>query len=283
MSVIRIDQEIAEPRFERVLLTPKLAREWLDKAAPNRRVSQRWVSELAGIISRGNWEPDNGMTIKFNVDGEMFDGQHRCRAVISCGIPIPAWVVWNARDPDWETVDNTKPRTLNQRLSLMGEKNANVLGGILNRLWRFDKFGHPESRMRTLPLDLLPSALRLWPESRQAAEWASSGSIKAMTWPVASGFVFSLTLRLNRSAARRYYDLLETGANLALGSPILALREALFRIKSLAVFNHSRDRRIAMMLAMIDGWNAWRQDRTIKQIKIRRQHIERREWIDLEE
>lgn len=73
-------------RFEEVVVTPKLAEEWLATTELNRTVTAQTVAGYAKEMASGNWKTCLE-AIAFNVEGHLSNGQHRLLAVIQSGVP----------------------------------------------------------------------------------------------------------------------------------------------------------------------------------------------------
>lgn len=94
-----------------ILVTPDLAREWLDKHNTNNRPLQKGhVGFLANQMKAGKWM-ETGDSIKFGKNRELIDGQHRLMAIIRTGIPIPFLVVREVDDEAFEVIDTGRKRS----------------------------------------------------------------------------------------------------------------------------------------------------------------------------
>jgi hypothetical protein len=99
-------------------ITVAKAKKFLASMPDNQRaVRATHVTKLADMLTEGLWQC-NGDAIRINTNGEMFDGQHRCLAVVQTGIPIDTFVVRGLAVETFATVDcNTAPRKLRDQLS----------------------------------------------------------------------------------------------------------------------------------------------------------------------
>lgn len=126
-------------------VTPELAQQWLERRAINRRISPATVSRYAELIKSGRWIL-NGEAFKFNSQGFMTDGQHRCAAVIKANEPIQSLVVVGLADDAFETIDSGKGRSVPDALSIHGYKTPIVLAGILRLIYSYAKAGSPVAK-----------------------------------------------------------------------------------------------------------------------------------------
>src|SRR5689334_16796059 len=123
-----------------VLVTPKLAREWLEKNDCNRPLSLATVARYAADMRAGKWEL-NGETIIFSKRG-LLDGQHRLHAVIEADVSVEMLVVHDVECRAFSTIDSGKARTFADVLGIDGHKNASVLASSVNLLDAYER-GNP--------------------------------------------------------------------------------------------------------------------------------------------
>ena len=111
--------------FPRLLITPEMAAEILEKAKPNRKLSPGEVERWTSAMMRGQWKI--GAPIMFNRREQLIDGQHRLRAVIKSGISIEFAVMYGVDDS--MHVDIGRKRNPADMLAMAGFENASALAG----------------------------------------------------------------------------------------------------------------------------------------------------------
>lgn len=77
-----------------VTITPEIAQLWLSQNVANRRIREKFVTQLAKKIKEGKWQ-DTTDHIGFYEDGTLANGQHRLMAISRAGIPVKAKVDYN--------------------------------------------------------------------------------------------------------------------------------------------------------------------------------------------
>lgn len=113
---------------EVVMLTPELATEWLSHNTRNRNVAADNKNALVRAIKSGEFML-TGESIKFDWDGRLIDGQHRCLAVVAAGRAVPVVVV-RGLDPDAQyVIDTGKRRNASEALQFAGYQNTFALAG----------------------------------------------------------------------------------------------------------------------------------------------------------
>ena len=134
---------------ERVTLTPVLAAILLDRNDKNRNVSKTTISRLVSDIVGGRWA-FNGEPIIVAKNGQLNDGQHRCKAVIEAGKNIDTLIVFGPERETRMTVDTGGLRRVSDFLAMDGFQNVNAFAAVCVFVWQFKEFGRlarsPESR-----------------------------------------------------------------------------------------------------------------------------------------
>lgn len=139
----------AGPVTRTVELTPDLAQEFLDREweattsdgieLSQRPISARKVDEFAGIIERGKFRHTfQGLAIGPN--GSLYDGQHRCAAVIKTGSPVLVDVHYNVDPDDIEALDGGLPRRAHTKLSMRGFGNPTTLASAARFLHTYFRY-----------------------------------------------------------------------------------------------------------------------------------------------
>lgn len=114
--------------YKSIKLTPELAREWLDTMPEYQRgVSKNTVAEYAKDMEEGRWVEGTGDAIRFNKQGQMIDGQHRCLAVIKSGVSIMVTIIDGLDDEVYLVLDKGRKRSAGDTI---GGKNANARAAI---------------------------------------------------------------------------------------------------------------------------------------------------------
>jgi hypothetical protein len=98
----------------RVLVTPDLARSWLEQVPRHqRRVSWRRVDQIAKTMIRGEWRL-TAEAITFDSDGGLIQGQHRLHAVVQSGVTVEFYVTEGAPPESFAVIDRPRVRSADQ-------------------------------------------------------------------------------------------------------------------------------------------------------------------------
>jgi len=235
-----------------VEITPDLAREWLNGHNRHLRptVWQRYMRDMLA----GAWNGLNGETIKRATDGTTPDGQHRLKAIIESGCTVPSLVVFGMTPEDQATIDRGLPRGIPDALRFRGEKDVNNLAAAIAQV--------------IVMQSPAPTQNDFWPSTPEALTFLDQhptiresllvgGRVRSMLRTPASTaaamhFVFS---QIEAEDADGFFEGLISGAGLPEDSPILRLREVMYR-ETTAQRRMGRPRLQALY---IKSWNSWRE------------------------
>lgn len=104
--------------FKIMLITPELAKKWLEKNKVNRNINYGRVRQYAEDMKAGLWQV-NGEAIQFYEDGSLANGQHRLTAITIANIPVKSAVLTGL--PNNITIqDRGRNRTVTDSMLLEG-------------------------------------------------------------------------------------------------------------------------------------------------------------------
>jgi len=130
--------------IKEIIVTPALAKRYLDRNINNRKLNVNRVAVLAKAMQRGEWQ-FNGDTIRIAKSGRLLDGQHRLSAICESGIPQRCIIVDGLNDGTFTTIDTGASRKAGQMLSMLGQRNANVLAATSLMVLNMEASGNPVS------------------------------------------------------------------------------------------------------------------------------------------
>lgn len=269
-----------EYRREVVDVTPSMALSWLGDLHENQRSEKPGrVDMYAEDMRRGRWREDTEIPIIFDWHHNLIDGQNRLRAVVEANKTVKFVVVWGV-DPDvMAVVDTGAARTVVDAMRITG-RGANLSGAELNvasaiarRAWHWEAHRYLKGSWKAVgPLthsavgqkldeekDIVPAALA----GIDAAKSTRPAIVQGATY----GFLYLLLMRIDSVEASRFHGYFISPEDLPGGSPILAVRERLFRAKLSAQGINRGTNRAAILdqdeqlALMIKAWNLFLADR----------------------
>jgi hypothetical protein len=253
-----------------ITVTPELAVEWLDGMADNRKLSKRHVDAWVRDIQNGNAHQNHqGFGFSWDTwDGRwhLFDGQHRCAAIIETGVPVRVLCTFGA---DSRGVDRVRVRTFGDQLRIDGEAQHNQLAAAARLITVWLALGQPprsgsyftptEDEMReTLAAHpCIAATLPLCDQIRRGCGLRAS---------VAGWFRFATAHTEERNCKSPdddwFLERLVSGDELNAVHPALTLRNRIIADRNFAkdVFRLSA--------GCVYAWNAYREGRELAIIKV---------------
>lgn len=133
------------PETRRVLLTPEIAQEILDKLnSANRPLRPGRVAYWASIIKKGRWRFTH-QGIAFDTRGWLQDGQHRLKAAIQENYTLDILISVGMPTDNFGVVDVGAARSGADTLARLGKTNYKNLSGSIRLTAVYDRYG-PEFR-----------------------------------------------------------------------------------------------------------------------------------------
>jgi hypothetical protein len=146
---------LTDPRLPGVeitleLITPETAEHYLTKLPPEsatiqqRSLSTKLVDRYALDMASEDW-PFAGDPIRFNIDGELIDGQHRLRAVEQSRSSEMMIVIRGLERETFAVFDTGRARSFPDVLKSMGVPNVAIVSNLTRRVlhWRRGNYGVP--------------------------------------------------------------------------------------------------------------------------------------------
>lgn len=120
-------------------VTPKMAENWLSRNKNIRQLMEPTYRLYAESMRNGKWDK-NGESIKFDEDGNLIDGQHRCKAAVESGKSFVTSVVYGVESAD--NIDRNKVRKPDQIIAGKGiALNAKTMSAMISFLHAYNDEG----------------------------------------------------------------------------------------------------------------------------------------------
>jgi hypothetical protein len=134
------------------MITPEMARTWLDRGGANRKKSERSVIALVTAIQMGEWKV-TGETIQLDAEGKVRNGQHRLEAIYRSGIACYALVVRGVQEDAFDVIDTGKSRNAANVLEIHGHTQTIAKATAARGLIHIERFGRyaPGTARTTVP------------------------------------------------------------------------------------------------------------------------------------
>lgn len=267
-------------RFVKELITPEIAAKYLETNVSNRKYRKHVAQDYAQEILNNEWEPDTGENIKFNVKGQMFDGQHRLNAIIIADKAIYVWVVYDAPESAFAKIDSGLKRTSGDVLQIAGAKSSLQVAGIIRKYLLlkagrgYGSIGGSQSR-GIHNHDVLAEykrRKRYWDAcNEQTNLWY--GEIARALAPSDIGGFYAYLSEVHGDDASRFFTKLCSGTDLGKKSPIRHLRSFLINSKYGSI-NGRKIRKTDRSAMLIKTWNLFRKNQSVEKLSFNPQKEE---------
>jgi hypothetical protein len=240
----------AVPRTEVLDITPTFARQLLEAnqfyeagvnhaGRCNRKFNRQHAQDYADAMLRGEWVLAE--SIKFDVDQELTDGQHRLVAVILAGeikpdIVVPFLVTYDMPRESADHLDTGLKRTVPGQLQMRGEIQTLHLSATLRLIQLYDSYDPIDPAVPSLPFSeerwrrknfTSQQAFKMLDEEpgiRDALR-RTQGLRELFPQSSAAAAVHLTSRHWDEDAVYAFAESLRTGADLGVKDPIYALRE----------------------------------------------------------
>lgn len=125
-------------KAEVIKITPELAENFLRFNKNNRKISEKRLKLYVDEMKGGRWQ-ENGESIIIDSNGNIKDGQHRLKAIVSTKQSYNFVVVRDVHPSVMKTIDTGKNRSLSDVLHLNNFKYAPLLASTARKIYLFKK------------------------------------------------------------------------------------------------------------------------------------------------
>jgi len=244
-------------------ITPKMCEKWLEKNINNRPLNQRHINILTRTMVKGDWDL-NGESLKFDIENNILDGQHRMWACIEANMPFKTLVVYNLPRESFDSIDTGRVRQAHDVLAMKGEKDVLLLNGILKHIGRY----HAGLMLSTgkITNKEVEELLELHPKARDAAHRYGRAAYR-VRWcaPSILGTCWFLAAEKHKADAEIFFNGLVFGADLDAKSPILSLRNKFIDVHANKGQYLTTPAKIEIIIM---AWNAFRAGKTMLRFKL---------------
>ena len=228
-------------------ITPDKAREFLSKNAGNRPVRSNWVETLAEMIRKGEWQTTH-QGIAIDEDGNLLDGQHRLRAIISAGKAVDMLVTTGLPRSAFKHADCGRNRTPSDRIKLLNDEADNLTAVSIVRTYLLvavvkTKIGVTVENTEHTFLEMANEVTAVAQEFRHRVPSITIAPV---------GAAIACYMTKHAVLARAFMRSLISGESLSLHSPVLTLREALLA-KRMGTIHEQYWKSIQATKAHLDG------------------------------
>lgn len=250
----------------RVLITPEVAREWLEKTNhKNRALSeQRWMKYALDMID-GRWKY-NCDSIRFGCDGVLLDGQHRLMACAESGVPIETDVAFGLDPEVLDTIDIGEGRRAADTVHMEGIENATNACALAQLLLIHRKHGIQRMSQwqakptKTQIIKAVKDDPRISVIAGRVPGWAHK-----LVAPRVATFCYYLFSEQDQVRADQFFFDFAEGINLSEFSAVYHLRERLLANR----IAKAKLPVIEIIALFFKAWIAYRNNRKVRTLRWR--------------
>lgn len=205
----------------RGMVTPRMAKSWLDHNTLNRRLRPKRVLELVRAIESGQWQY-TGESISFDTNGVLSNGQHRLAAIVASGIACEALVVFGLSPSARLVQDMCDPRKPAQTIAMMSTiPMPNAQTEWMQTTLRIFIARHEKATPKEV--------ISRYAADKENIDWllAKRKVGHGRLYGAAVFSVFLLAMRQHQAAVRRFVTRYCSGTGLLETDPEYMLRESL--------------------------------------------------------
>lgn len=260
--VLTFSQLSNDPVFETVDVTPEMAEEWLEVNHNNRPMKTNSIRQMARDMREGRFRL-NGETIKFDAEGVLIDGQNRLSALALAGVPVRLSIASGLQPETQLTMDTGSKRNVADALLFRGvavdrSYAAVVASGVL--AYEENGIDRPTNSEQVEFIEAnLDEVARAVAISQEAARKLGSKKLFGT-----AAFILS---RIAPEDAETFMQSLGSGEMLALGNPILTLRNKFLTRDDSLVVTH-RAGLLSYLALVFKAWNAWRDGKEVRALRM---------------
>lgn len=212
-------------KMELMFVEPEFAKQWLGNMCQNRGAAEARIVAMANDITSGEFIPTH-QGIAFDVNGMLCDGQHRLAAIVRAQKGAWLFVARDVPVKAMAVIDSGRARNIGDRMEISrgweAAKPITAAARIIAEIEVGKQYAVSDSVV-----------MRVADRERDNILWATSKKVPRITCyaPCAAALAYARPV-IDPNMAESFYTALVTGADLRVGSPILALRAHLDKLGS---------------------------------------------------
>jgi hypothetical protein len=254
---------LTELKHRKLLVTPRMAKDWLSTNCENRTLSQDWVDKLARDMANGDF-PNIGETIKFDQDGNLIDGQHRLSAVVQSGRQIEFIIIEGIDRQHRYKMDKQRKRTAADELTMRFQMPSAKLVAATARivlLWQIEEI--KSEGYKPTDSEIVEFGVKNREPMINAVRYGVNLRHEIGAIPSAAAAMYFLTHEIDPALAVDFWTGVQKGSGLIDGDPELTLRNAIVRMNQVT----QGSKLVKPFLGLLaQAWNAKREGKKIRRL-----------------
>lgn len=252
----------------RTTMTPERAQELLNNNPKNRNFSKPLARKYASDMKDGLWQY-NGDPIRLNEKGELLDGQHRLQACVYAGVSFECELIEGLPDTVMPTIDAGRRRSASDALHMMAGGSAAANAGIAASARQVLNYccGFGPNNAQSTPA-IVRTLLR-YPDIADAYRMGTKAKGVLVAGPLGAILFLGQRAQGMERRAVAFVEGVSSGANLNVGDPRLAIREAFINRRTTAPSMRLPELTWCF-IATARAWNAWATGQELERVNVRK-------------
>lgn len=255
-----------EPTAVFVDISPKVAEAMLAYNVNNRTLRRHQVSALATEMSKKQWLA-TGEAIKFDVKGNLLDGQHRLEGCVAAKMTLKnQLIVTGLPEKSFAVLDTGMKRTPKDTLNVAGIANGSAIAPVARLLTVLNAGMNPYD-VNAMKLVTRQDILKYAQENLVELDWANrlsrpvyaNAKLGNQTALIALA-ITALSKGHSQEKVEEFFTALATGEKLAATSPILSLRSWMIKYGKDALRNPATTH----YANYVTAFNAWVKGKVVR-------------------
>lgn len=271
-------QPASQVEFYNVEITPQIAKILLDMtdSRVQRRLKKKHVMWLSNTMKTGQFNQNNGDTIRQDVDGNIIDGQHRLAACIDANYTLETIFVKGLQTDTIKTIDiGQKTRTFTDILEITHRTNykyATKITATVKFIMRFEKNIYDNGGWSIERSSLTTEMFLKWiDENPDIIDFVGENmSIISTGDKLINAYLFCglkwVIDKYNKTESDKFFQMLSDGIGLEKLSPIYVLRKRILAEK-LGTYAYKM-KHSELIFLIIRTWNYHLENRSVKKLFI---------------
>jgi len=248
------------------MVTPTIAKMWLQMMPTNRSENQYNFEAIKSAMNRDKFV-QTGESIKFNIDNELIDGQHRLRGIVTTNKAQELVIVRGLSREAFKYIDTGKTRTASDVLSIEGIEYSSRIAAMAKFIINFKSgrffvaASQNYKKTRINNSDISAFVSNNLEKLRESMEYGYNKHNKVISSSILSAMHFILEEK-NSEAADDFCYKIAKGHDLADTSPIFQLRQRLISDQR----HKYKIRSLEKLALLCKAWNLYRSGKRVKNL-----------------
>lgn len=195
-------------RFGFNVITRELADLYLTYCNDHNRPCVYWKKIAKSLSSLGI--EINGESVVISYTGRLLNGQNRCKAVVSTGVPFPTLQVWGVPDSTFATFDSGTGRKSSDVLAMIHQQYPKSLAAAVGWQLAYDA-NDMEGVRPSIPNDAIIATVETYPELPKSVALANTKFRKKGFPPSLLGFLHYQFNQRDESLTDRFFKRVNLG------------------------------------------------------------------------